>query len=830
MSPFRGLTRAWRFAVRKTLGLWVKTTIKPDEIAASIAARGRPICYVLENESRTDFAVLDNACAALGTPAPEQWFALVRQGAFLGARRRRHAPRRLVQLAELASRERSFDVDLIPVAIYLGRAPEKEQSLWRLVFTEDWVLLGRFRKLLNVLFNGRNTVVYFGEPIALREALADLPPQRGVRRAMRALRAGFRAQRASTIGPDLSHRRTMVAHIMRTQAVRHAVRAEMNVRAARARELRGRAHARQLKRARRRAVLLTARKDAMEIAANYSQTFITIMASVLSRLWTRLYDGVDFQHVENLHDIGDGAEIIYVPCHRSHMDYLLLSYVIYRKGFAVPHVAAGVNLNLPVVGHFLRKGGAFFLRRSFKGDALYGAVFSKYLGFMMARGHPLEYFIEGGRSRTGRMLAPRTGMLSMTVRSYLREPKRPVVFMPVYFGYERIVEGRTYIGELSGAPKQKESVLGLIRSLSVLRSKFGTVHVNLGAPIVLDEVLARYNPGWRDAPGAVGREEGGSPPGWIGEAIHELAARITSGINAAAAVTPINLVAMALLATARQALGEADLVRQVELYRDLLGAAPYSPLVTVTAQNGTEMMRYAESMGMLERQPHPLGDILRMTAERAILATYYRNNVLHLFAIPSLLACCFLSNARMRSVDLKRMVWRVYPYIKAELAMRWSEEEIGGVVDRLLEAMARLNLLDGNEDLSEWHRPPPTSVEALQLSLLAEATIQTIERYYLVVALLLQAGSGTIGQEALEERCHLTAQRMSVLYGLNSPEFFDKALFRHFIELLRRRNVIAAGEDGTIKFGEPLLGVAADAQLVLSEQLRHDILQVTLGQ
>ena len=106
MSPFRGLTRAWRFAVRKTLGLWVKTTIKPDEIAASIAARGRPVCYVLENESRTDFAVLDNACAALGIPAPEQCFALVRQGAFLGARRRRHAPRRLVQLAELASRER----------------------------------------------------------------------------------------------------------------------------------------------------------------------------------------------------------------------------------------------------------------------------------------------------------------------------------------------------------------------------------------------------------------------------------------------------------------------------------------------------------------------------------------------------------------------------------------------------------------------------------------------------------------------------------------------------------------------------------------------------
>ena len=145
------------------------------------------------------------------------------------------------------------------------------------------MLLGRFRKLLNVLFNGRNTVVYFGEPMRLREAMADLPPQRAVRRVLRALRAEFRAQRASTIGPDLSHRRTMVAHILRTQAVRHAVRAR-DERAARAgeRAARAGARARSSSGRGRRAVLLTARKYAMEIAANYSQTFVTIMASVLA--------------------------------------------------------------------------------------------------------------------------------------------------------------------------------------------------------------------------------------------------------------------------------------------------------------------------------------------------------------------------------------------------------------------------------------------------------------------------------------------------------------------------------------------------------------------
>src|SRR6202451_3465076 len=168
------------------------------------------------------------------------------------------------------------------------------------------------------------------------------------------------------------------------------------------------------------------------------------------------------------------------------MDYLLLSYAIYERGYAVPHIAAGLNLNLPIVGRFLRKGGAFFIRRSLRGSALYTIVFMKYLAAMMARGHSIEYFVEGGRSRTGRLLQPKTGMLLMTVRSFLADPVRPVVFVPVYFGYERLVEGNTFIGELAGRPKEKESILGLLGSWRVLRQRFGKVHVNLGAPIALD--------------------------------------------------------------------------------------------------------------------------------------------------------------------------------------------------------------------------------------------------------------------------------------------------------------------------------------------------------
>ncbi len=812
LNPFTALGRAWASAVRAAVGVCIRVEVMPEDAAAAPARRDRPVCYVLERDSRIDLAVLNDVCCRLNLPRPSRRLLV---GARRAGRANLHVdagrPRQLAQLLAAAAAQPDFDVDLVPVAIFWGRAAQKEPSWWRLPFTDNWVIAGRVRRMLTVLVNGRRTLMQFGAPLPLREAMRDGGGAAGARRIARTLRATLQAQRAATIGPDLSHRRTIVARVLATRAVRVAVRAEM-----RARGLS------------RRAALLAAKKCADEIAANYSHAFIMFMSLALGWLWNRLYDGVVFENAGRLRAVAEGAEgaeIIYVPCHRSHMDYLLLSYVIYHAGFAVPHVAAGVNLDLPVVGRFLRKGGAFFMRRSFKGDALYAAVFKKYLGLMMARGHPLEYFVEGGRSRSGRLLAARTGMLSMTVQSYLRDPRRPVVFMPVYFGYERIVEGRTYVGELSGRPKQKETVIGLLRTVPALRRRFGKVHVNLGEPIHLDRVLTEHHPRWRDE--AAGDD--GARPEWLGAAIGDLARRISNGINAAAAVTPVNLVALAMLATPRQALAATDLEAQIDLYRALLRDAPYGPLVTVTEESGAGMIAYAEALGMLERHGHPLGDILSMSPARAVLATYYRNNILHLFAMPSLLACCFVGNASMSTADIRRLVWRIYPYVASELHLRWDEERIAAYMDGLLEVFARLGLLRASADRGEWSRPPPTSVAAMRLSMLAAAAIPIVERYYLAIALLLQAGSGAVGQQALEERCHLMAQRMAMLYGLNSPEFFDKTLFRNFVDLLRLRGVVETTADGRLAFGEALLAVAADAQWVLSEQIRHSILQVTLG-
>jgi glycerol-3-phosphate O-acyltransferase len=628
------------------------------------------------------------------------------------------------------------------------------------------------------------------------------------RRVTRQLRTQFARLRTARLGPDLSHRRTIVAAVLRTRAVRAVVAQEVG----------------EQDRRTRRAKLLEARRYANEIAANYSPVFITFMSLGLRSLWNRLYDGIEFQHVDTLQKVAEGNEIVYVPCHRSHMDYLLLSYAIYERGYAVPHIAAGLNLNLPIVGRFLRKGGAFFIRRSFRGNTLYTVVFMKYLAAMMARGHSLEYFIEGGRSRTGRLRPPMTGMLSMTVRSYLREPRRPVVFVPVYFGYERIVEGPTYIGELSGRPKEKESIVGLLRTAGRLRQRFGNVHVNFGEPIYLNQLLDRYAPDWRTT---VFDDQ--NRPSWVGALVDELAPTIMRNINSAAAVTPINLLALVLLATPRQSMLESDLLRQIETMESVLTAIPYGDRVTMTRQSAAQVVNYGVMLKIITRERHPAGDIVRMSPEHAVLATYYRNNVLHLFAMPSLIACCFLANAVLRTEDVQRLAARIYPYIAAELFMRWGEDELAGVVERALVSLASLGLLEGSGDTQVWRRPAPTSEAAMQLSLLAQTTIQTIERYYLAIALLVRAGSGAITQTLLEERCQLMAQRMTMLYGFNSPEFFDPSLFENFIDLLRSRGVVRTNDSGRLLFDEVLIRVAADAQLVLSEQIRHSILQVTHG-
>ncbi len=219
--------------------------------------------------------------------------------------------------------------------------------------------------------------------------------------------------------------------------------------------------------------------------------YIELWDKVLGWLWNNIYDGVvvDRDGMTKIRNLSKKMPFVVVPCHRSHIDYLLLSYVFYKHNIQMPFIAAGTNMLFWPLGAVFRKSGAFFLRRSFRGNELYGEVFNGYLNILLQEGLPIEFFIEGGRSRTGKMIMPRYGLLSMIIQAYAGGACEDLAIIPVYLGYDRIIEEKAYLKELGGEQKKDEKATDVIKSGKVLRKRYGHVYVNIGEPILMKQYL-----------------------------------------------------------------------------------------------------------------------------------------------------------------------------------------------------------------------------------------------------------------------------------------------------------------------------------------------------
>jgi glycerol-3-phosphate O-acyltransferase len=804
-----GLTLA---LLRRLLYAWVRTTVLPGKPAEFGLDPARPVCYVLDGRHLTNLLVLLEETRRAGLPRPRAALAAgawrAKRSFFFLERARRlaatakerygHSPL-LVDMVRAALADPAADVQIVPVTLLWGRAPAKQDSILKALFAETWRTPGRLRQLLAVLLHGRQTLVRFGAPLSLRALLADEPGEaRAVRKLARVLRVHFRRQREIAIGPDLSHRNTQVDALLGAPAVRAAIDAEVAAKGITTGEA-----------ARR------ARGFALEIASDYTYGVVRAFEIFLTWLWTRLYDGVAVRNIEAVTRIAPGQGIVYLPCHRSHIDYLLLSFVVYRHGLTPPHIAAGENLNLPVVGALLRRGGAFFLRRSFKGEPLYAAVFHEYLHMMIARGFPIEYFIEGGRSRSGRMLAPKAGILGMTIRSFLRGQSQPLVFVPVYLGYEKLLEGQAFLEELQGKPKRGESLWGLLGAWRLLKRKFGQVHVNFGEPLALAEFLDARHDGWR--------EGGDARAAWVRPVIRSAAEELARRINAAAVVTPVNLIALALLATPKHTADAQALARLIEHYQALLREAPYSPGAAGCDLPAAEVVAYAEQLGFVERLPHALGELVRVRPDAAALLSYFRNNVLHLFALPALIACLLGRNRRIDAHRMEEVVSGIYMLLRAELFLHWPPVALSGAMATTIAALAARGLMRQNPETGRYAAPEPTSQAFAELRLIGETIRPTLERHFLTLALLQRHGSGRLTRRALEEASHLLAQRLALLYEFNAPEFSEKSLFAGVVAQLVDPGILQEDEAGLLHFDERITVPAAHAELVLSAEVRQTI-------
>ncbi|MGB1272075.1 MAG: 1-acyl-sn-glycerol-3-phosphate acyltransferase, partial [Endozoicomonas sp.] len=361
------LNRYTFHSLRKLLSTWVRTTVHNNSAEALNLQPDKPVCYVLNHRSLTDLMVLERECIKARLPRPyhpiefpslgdkeskgqgvssKAHFFLSQYDGLILQRERPEPPELLEQLVA-GFQKNNQDVQLVPVTILWGRSPDKEHSAFKLLFDWNFSLGGRFRKFLATLLHGRQTMVHFSPAMSLKEMIGtSVDHSRSVRKVNRILRVHLRRHKASVIGPDLSHRRTLVNGLIHTQCIQKAIAAEASAQEITLVEAEAKA-----------------RKYANEIASDYSMPVLRFLDIVLTWFWNKLYSGVKINHIEPLKELAQSHTLVYVPCHRSHIDYLLLSYVLYYEGLAPPHIAAGINLNMSIVGTILRKGGAFFLRR-----------------------------------------------------------------------------------------------------------------------------------------------------------------------------------------------------------------------------------------------------------------------------------------------------------------------------------------------------------------------------------------------------------------------------------------------------------------------------------
>lgn len=793
----------WVNQLRRLLFVWVR--FDWQQVAhPPLPDSDLPVLYVLEGRGLSELLVLQQLCLQ------QQWplaltplsFDPRREPAVMSLRRKPHhwwrrrqrTPEQRLELLQDYCHENGFLLQ--PVSVFWGRQISRERGWLSVWFADTWQFTGRLHKFLTILLHGRQCFVVLSPPLLFRPAAQAVPTH------VQQLQSVLQAQRSATIGPNIPERVSVVRQLLRAQHFKTRL-AEL-------------ADAQQLAPEK---LQLKARKYALEIASDTTQITLVLMQKLLNAFWNRFYSGIRTQNFQQLQALALTHQLVYLPCHRSHIDYLLLSYLIHENGLSVPYIAAGKNLNMPVIGSILRGGGAFFIRRSFRDKPLYQAVLEQYLRHLIELGAPIEFFIEGGRSRTGRLLEPKLGLLSMLLQAYVQlQPQKPLALVPVYIGYEKLMEGQSYLGELYGQKKKPESTGSTLRSILGLRGKFGAVDCAIGQALKVDEWLTCANPDWRVhlADAELKQQD------WFRQCTESLAQDTLQAINRAVVVNPVNIIATVLMATPQRLLPEPELLQQSHLLLDLLRHMPSCEGFSLPqkAEINIELLARLQEQELLSLNPHPLGALYFLKPKQNQLIAYYRNNILHLLVLPSLVAA-FLSNAaEVDETQILKLIHYVFPFLQAELHLPWNSELLKPQLQEIGHAMQSQGLL--SIEHNNWCAPEHGERKTVQLQRLAAIVQPILERYYIIFVLLWQQGERSIRQADLEHQVYLVTQRISLVAGRDSLDFQDRALFQRFIKTLIERDYLVQ-KDGCLQFTDEAQNVNIDIRLLLSSETRSTL-------
>lgn len=572
----------------------------------------------------------------------------------------------------------------------------------------------------------------------------------------------------------------------------------------------------------RRALYRRAAKMIKEMQATPDSTTIRALDVLLDRVFHRIYAGleVDMEGLKRLRELGsEGGAIVLLPSHKSHVDYLVLSFIMFENNLPLPTIAAGDNLSFFPLGPVLRRAGAFFIRRSFKGDKLYAVAVEAYVRRLLREGHTLELFLEGGRSRTGKLLEPKFGLLGMIVDAALTVDK-PVQFIPVSIGYERIVETGSYEHEVSGGEKHKEDAAGLLKTTDVLRHRYGRITVQFADALSLESV----------------RKEVNLPiTGELNEAarralVTRLANRTMDAINQVTAVTPGALAALALLSSRRRSVAHEELIQRSAKLLSVLQSMN-ARVTGRLVENGVlrsgamhEAIQMFVDAGMLEvhtpEQTRTAGErksdrcgagaLYRVPENKRLELDTSKNHIIHFLVERGLVALSVL-HVPSEPIDLstaRARVLRLSKLFKHEFRFR-ADASFDKIFEDTLTTMVRSGELKHSKGLLS---PGPGHDEwsgRVWLQTYASSLSNFIEGYRVAARSLTLLLRGPLTDKDLVRRALALGNRMFLAGDIHMRESVSKPLIQNAIQAFREEGYLEEQAEHKLALAQSFANIEA---------------------
>lgn len=396
----------------------------------------------------------------------------------------------------------------------------------------------------------------------------------------------------------------------------------------------------------------TIEKYIREMATLVDLSAVNKFGTFLEYTLLKLYDGLDVvSHTKTpIYDLVSQNRVVFVSNHQSHSDYLLLNYVLFKHFNVCALIAGGLNLNIFPIGTLFRKTGCFFIRRSFWNNELYRITLEGYIYYLLKdRVGPIEFFFEGGRSRSGKLMPPKFGLFNLlTAANETINDGVDLIFIPVAIVHEIVPEQKSLTKELSGGKKEKESFTQLLKLYQVMQKKLGTVHIRFGEPLRLDPQISDLRARVQS----------------LGFATHR-------GIGKEMVLTPSSVLALTLLDGPTTALSWDEITQKaksiIKYCMDF--GVPLSPSL-----NDSWQQTLTRSLELFIREGH----IIQIKKDKfnksyysvpefaRVEVFYFKNSILHHFLVPFFINSSLLQIYKGKINDVKELK-KYLPQLRSQL-------------------------------------------------------------------------------------------------------------------------------------------------------------------